>query len=38
LRVPLIMVPDIGVSVRNKVESKREGENKSTKEIERMTR
>ena len=26
-----------GVSVRNKTESEREGENKSTKEIERMT-
>jgi hypothetical protein len=26
-----------GVSVRNRVESEREGENKSTKEIERMT-
>jgi hypothetical protein len=28
----------VGVSVRNKSESEREGENKSTKEIERMTR
>jgi hypothetical protein len=28
----------VGVSIRNKTESEREGENKSTKEIERMTR